>query len=1231
VLACVGVVLLFAGPVNAAETAYRRFFRVQDLRLEGTGFQLSKNHHKKFFLEGHFPDAKSLNESKVLDIQLEKALPPGNYVFWVKATGLAKRADDDLVLLMGPNGNVQTLSLPRGKGYCSGGVTFEAAKSFRRIGIRLKSVEPDIKLNRIYLSNQLQDLRAQDDDFMGIDEGIIISEMNSHAPSRQEIEPANYLANGSFEAGHGNYEWSEMYQSRRALTPANWDDSHAVHGKRSLRFELWRHRYALSAPPSGSIMTRVLKLRPGKVYYFRGYFRSDTPVSLNALVDAAYGKPNQHWGITTVNLDKEWKLVEMEVQVSDDDRGGHLMLRARSQTGPETWKHPLNVWADGLVLSAKKETTFVPAQQAEIGLSWSEPGKIFYSDSPISFDLIGYNHDETAPADVTCRYRVIDYFDRTVLDEAIRDWRIPAGSTAVRALELPLKKTGAYRLLIEGQTRDGQHRNHLQEYVFSVLPRPPEKMKNTFGAYINMNPEPLSIMSRAGIRRTVTLSCKNEFLSTWKWIEPERDKFIWWDSHVAAAHEQGVDIIANLELQDAPEWARKPKNAADALSWGGSRKRVPATTLSKEALTHFLTAMVEHYKNDIHEWLIVDEPDHYFHPEQYAELLKVAYPAIKKADPESFVWAHGGYTMSFREKVAEAGGFACMDGFSDYARDKEAGDAIKTMAAKYRKPTMGVEYSWMVSMMQTVELPRSWSANTFRNAFEYQDNGANLTQIPINHMAWGGAKRFNRYDARYPGGDFTQFDSSKCMFEYDGALKPSAVSYAITAQLLDGFHGVSELEIQPQKLSAFLLEDDKRFALVFWVRDKQAFQTELTLPKKVLGFDIMGNTLRQKPRTLLVSANPNYLIGPRDLLAETRAMLAACEFSPVIRMKGKTALDESTGQYVYEADVANLLDSESVTVQVAMTDKRNFWEKHEVLPVLRPGASTKLSIGLNAYADVSLPPVVLPDALLIKACGSAAGIKCRQLYRRLDDRKSSQAAAISEETLGKDLVAHWMFDEGAGETTEDHIGNNQGALASGAGWGKGIHGQALKLVQQGEKGKETGGFLKVKDSPGLSVKGSLTLTAWVKADHWGKFNNIVAKAVNKSYRWRIEKDGTVGMLILNDGKHPQQQYRTPLRLLPETWYHLAVIADFEKKCVRFFVNGDETQTPLALTLDGIQDVDSHHGSLAVGNVHTFSSAEGFSGLIDEVRVYARALTSAEVEAIFYKQPSHDAARIHPES
>lgn len=195
------------------------------------------------------------------------------------------------------------------------------------------------------------------------------------------------------------------------------------------------------------------------------------------------------------------------------------------------------------------------------------------------------------------------------------------------------------------------------------------------------------------------------------------------------------------------------------------------------------------------------------------------------------------------------------------------------------------------------------------------------------------------------------------------------------------------------------------------------------------------------------------------------------------------------------------------------------------------------------------------------------------------------------------LVAAYSFSEGAGTTVTDSSGNGNTGTISGATWTtSGKFGNAL--VFNGTSAKVT-----VPNSTSLRLTTGMTLEAWVYPTTAPKaWRSVVAKNVDGYY---LMASTDVGNRIGTGGTWTGGNQNTigPSALTVNVWTHLA--ATFDGAMVRLFVNGVQVAsqaqtTPLAATTGTLQiGADSY-------------PTEFFAGRIDEVRIYNRALSVAEI-------------------
>ena len=197
------------------------------------------------------------------------------------------------------------------------------------------------------------------------------------------------------------------------------------------------------------------------------------------------------------------------------------------------------------------------------------------------------------------------------------------------------------------------------------------------------------------------------------------------------------------------------------------------------------------------------------------------------------------------------------------------------------------------------------------------------------------------------------------------------------------------------------------------------------------------------------------------------------------------------------------------------------------------------------------------------------------------------------------LVAHWKFDEGTGYVAGDVSGNNNtGTLANGPTWVSGVAGHALLF-------DGTDDSVDVLSS--LNLANIFTLSAWVNpATTFTDFRAILVK--NYKYYLYSSVAGYCGNGSPLGGfaEITNNTVCQPGPLPINAWTHLALTSDGSK--LTLYRNGatvatgsvSETLSPTA-------------GSLQIG---ASQYGENFQGLIDEVSIYNRALSTTEIQAIY---------------
>jgi len=202
------------------------------------------------------------------------------------------------------------------------------------------------------------------------------------------------------------------------------------------------------------------------------------------------------------------------------------------------------------------------------------------------------------------------------------------------------------------------------------------------------------------------------------------------------------------------------------------------------------------------------------------------------------------------------------------------------------------------------------------------------------------------------------------------------------------------------------------------------------------------------------------------------------------------------------------------------------------------------------------------------------------------------------------LVASWHFDEGSGTTAYDSSGNNNhGTLVNGPQWVDGKYGKALSFDGSDD-------YVDCGTDESLNITDAITIEAWVNFSSWetgvrmlysrgehfankrGVFLGI--RATTGLDFWL--GNGTEGSSLVSEGGVPTNQFS-----------HVVGVWDGTTRGI--YINGTLNVTD---SFSGPIDYNTSHaviGTRSAGGAY-------FPGIIDEVRIYNRALSADEISDIY---------------
>ena len=212
--------------------------------------------------------------------------------------------------------------------------------------------------------------------------------------------------------------------------------------------------------------------------------------------------------------------------------------------------------------------------------------------------------------------------------------------------------------------------------------------------------------------------------------------------------------------------------------------------------------------------------------------------------------------------------------------------------------------------------------------------------------------------------------------------------------------------------------------------------------------------------------------------------------------------------------------------------------------------------------------------------------------------RSAATGTIANDDASSGLVAAYNFNEGTGTSVADSSGNELTGAISGATWAAGRTGNGLSFDGVND-------WVTVNDADVLDAT-RVTVSAWVRPTVNTPWTTVVMKET---------AGGLAYALYANNGASRPAGYvqiggvdrvATGTAVVPtNAWTHLAYT--YDGASMRMYVNG-----VLVRTVARTGNIVVSTGPLRIGG--NAGWGEYFTGLIDDVRVYNRALSLAEVQA-----------------
>ncbi len=415
---------------------------------------------------------------------------------------------------------------------------------------------------------------------------------------------------------------------------------------------------------------------------------------------------------------------------------------------------------------------------------------------------------------------------------------------------------------------------------------------------------------------------------------------------------------------------------------------------------------------------------------------------------------------------------------------------------------------------------------------------------------------------------------------------------------------IDEVRIYNRALSAAEIQNDMNAPI------NSAPQTGLTLAPGTFTISTSGGMQQ-------LTATATYSDGSTQNVTANSATTYASSNTAVVTVNTSGQVKAvANGTATVTATYGGLSASSTATVSVAPPVQNGITVTPAAFTVA-PAGTQQLTVTAT-YSDGSTQNVTTnaattytssnPAAATVNTTGQVKGVATgtATITASFGGFAGSATATVSSTPPPTGLVAAYNFNEGAGTTVADASGNGNTGTISGATWtSAGRYGGALSF-------NGANAWVTINDASSLHLTTALTLEAWVNPQALSGWQAALVKESTGDLVYSIyvntgdnQAAGTLNVrgtdVTVND---PSADAQVPMN----TWTHLAVT--FDGSTLRLYINGF-----LINSVANAGQLTTSSGALRIGGDSIWG--EYFNGIIDEIRIYNRALSAAEIQTDMY--------------
>lgn len=296
-------------------------------------------------------------------------------------------------------------------------------------------------------------------------------------------------------------------------------------------------------------------------------------------------------------------------------------------------------------------------------------------------------------------------------------------------------------------------------------------------------------------------------------------------------------------------------------------------------------------------------------------------------------------------------------------------------------------------------------------------------------------------------------------------------------------------------------------------------------------------------------------------------------------------------------------------------------------------ASSAVEIGSLNFGGEQTLQGALDDVRLYNRVLTAAEVQ--EIYHARDGINYNQTAHAPEYFNGNQwvamippwpdvtngLVGHWKLDETSGTTAADSSGNgNDGTLQNGM--------DAANDSSSGAVGTSLA-FDGIDDNIAIANESNFdfertdpfSISVWINRTSNADEDDIIEKVDISGYRgyglWMDVGANEVTVSLTNNAGSNQINMETSgANITPQEWHHVLMTYDGSSSASGVTVYVDGVAATLNTYLDNLTATMLNNNPVLIGTDFDSGGCCEFNGKIDDVRIYDRALSAAEIQELY---------------